>query len=673
MNKVVIKKGISKNNLLKLIIFLFAIFSFLGISYAVSFLGGSSQISSLEKGLVAHYPLDSISGTKDITPNSNHGTNYGAVLSTGIKGENGGSMEFETGERISITGVNLTNDSSFCGWGNSNSWAYSVMFFSCNSATYSGPDLYFTSSTVTWNTGDGGSNPFKKSGINVVQPSLNEWHYYCVVNKPELTKTYLYLDGEFYGEAVFKNPIQTNRGFTIANYYPGATGYAWRGKVADFRIYNRQLSENEIKLLYDSYKPKTSSGDLNKGLVGHWKLDSENGAKDSTPNGNDGTANGGITVGGTTDRKGKTGGATDFDGVDDYIETQANPIMDLGTTLSVSCWFYRETSGDYESIFNHMKKSSFYDGYWIGSMSDGKIMGFIGPYTNEIRTTNIISNNVWHHAVLWSNGTVFKIYIDGILASAEKTVGEITTTNVTSRIGRSDNPSQLFEGSISDVRVYNRALSTDEIKLLYDQYKPKEASIGSLNKGLVLDMPLTTKHMKSNTKVSDLTPYGNDGTVSGAIVGSQYTSFDGVDDKIILNNDIKITSISMWANFWNVNTTSYFMGNLGTTMGVRYNGTSFLIFNNGDNWKALNWTKVNKFVNLIIVRINNTSNYDCYIDGVKIGSTYAGDGNLDVLINQIGIRGVTDFPFNGSISNVKIWNRALSEAEVKLLYEKGRS
>jgi hypothetical protein len=47
----------------------------------------AANISSLSKGLIAWYPLNGEYETKDATPNANHGTNNGATLSTGRKGE----------------------------------------------------------------------------------------------------------------------------------------------------------------------------------------------------------------------------------------------------------------------------------------------------------------------------------------------------------------------------------------------------------------------------------------------------------------------------------------------------------------------------------------------------------------------------------------------------------
>jgi hypothetical protein len=111
--------------------------------------------------------------------------------------------------------------------------------------------------------------------------------------------------------------------------------------------------------------------------------------------------------------------------------------------------------------------------------------------------------------------------------------------------------SSFANADIEDIQIFNRALSPEEIQSLYNSYNPK-VNAGSLQKGLVLDLPLTSTYMKSSTKVTDKTPYSNDGTVNGAIVGSEYTSFDG-NDYVNCGNHSSINptiaeTISLWVN-----------------------------------------------------------------------------------------------------------------------------
>jgi hypothetical protein len=73
------------------------------------------------------------------------------------------------------------------------------------------------------------------------------------------------------------------------------------------------------------------------------------------------------------------------------------------------------------------------------------------------------------------NGTILKIYVDGVLENASKKSGAFNNTALS--IGHAGRPKKRDEwnmlGSIDEVRIYNRALSDDEVKALYDLEKPK--------------------------------------------------------------------------------------------------------------------------------------------------------------------------------------------------------
>ena len=79
--------------------------------------------------------------------------------------------------------------------------------------------------------------------------------------------------------------------------------------------------------------------------------------------------------------------------------------------------------------------------------------------------------NRWYHIVGVRDGNIITIYVDGVAGATTDTVGILTSEDVnTWSIGRlSDDPSyhRYFNGLIDEVRVYNRALSAEEIGELY--------------------------------------------------------------------------------------------------------------------------------------------------------------------------------------------------------------
>jgi len=196
--------------------------------------------------LIAWYKLDG-----NALDSSGNNLNLSTLENTTVdnSGKIGNAYLFTTNSRIySSSGFSFPYTTTTCAWGYATSYT-NTMLFSYNSASFSGVDLFFTSNTITWNTGDSANNPFKNNGVNVTQPSLNEWHHYCVINDSIRNKTYLYVDGMYYGEALYRSTYQVNRGFTIGNYIPSNSSYAWIGKIDDLRIYDHALSSKEIKEL----------------------------------------------------------------------------------------------------------------------------------------------------------------------------------------------------------------------------------------------------------------------------------------------------------------------------------------------------------------------------------------------------------------------------------------
>jgi hypothetical protein len=424
---------------------------------------------------------------------------------------------------------------------------------------------------------------------------------------------------------------------------------------------------------------------LQKGLVAHYPLDGVSETKDITPNANHGTNNGATL---STGVKGEANGSYSFDGSNDYIDCGDSTILQPDY-VSLSLNFKSTLAGTRIML---RKRTS---GYKV-SLVDGKLLIQLystGVSLNDFTSTGTYNDGLWHNVIVTFSSTQMKIYVDGLLLSTKLVLAnklEYGAGGVA--IGRDGNNSfGYFGGSISDVRIYNRALSAEEIKLLYDQYKPKEASVGNLQKGLVLDMPLTTKHMKSSTVVSDRTPYGNDGTVTGATVGSQYTSFDGVDDSIIIphNANQLLTdggSFSAWiypesageAGFGRIvdKSTSTAGGQGGyaiyiyetLTIGMRINKYLVLIQTTPNSVPFNNWTYVTAIW-------NNSGYVKIYVNGVLNVEGQSGSAGGITTTNPLTIgnrSNATDRTFDGDISNIKIYNRALSDDEIKLLYEKGR-
>jgi hypothetical protein len=211
-------------------------------------------------------------------------------------------------------------------------------------------------------------------------------------------------------------------------------------------------------------------------LVSWWKFDEGQGdiAYDSAGD-NDGT------IYGATWTSGQIGGALDFDG-DDYVEVADDESIGGGVTssLTVSMWLKSNvdlTTG--ENSYRAMEKA---DCYFFLQGNDGPIgtggMNFLVKRSNSNYHADIgtsLNNNQWYHLVGTFNGTDIKVYLNGILKDITNAGGPIDDDNGILRIG-SDDSGFYFDGTIDDVRIYDRALSAGEIEELYREGLSPKAS-----------------------------------------------------------------------------------------------------------------------------------------------------------------------------------------------------
>lgn len=258
------------------------------------------------------------------------------------------------------------------------------------------------------------------------------------------------------------------------------TGY-FDGKIDDVRLYNRALSAGEIKNLYNqgvSKLNKTPTSILTNGLVGHWTFDGKNVvngvALDSSGNGNN--ANLVSIATSTFYSTGKIGQGFDFDGVDDYVDIGDKSIFDFSGDFSISVWIKSVQSivaGNYPMIINKNDDDGTRDDWAIGLYDPDDGLSFGEIYVGGIGYSVIFGNvrdGKWHHLVLHRSGSTLTAYRDGVWWNDVPAVSTAISNNYPVRFGKSNfiATPYFFNGNIDDVRVYNRALSGGEIKMLYN-------------------------------------------------------------------------------------------------------------------------------------------------------------------------------------------------------------
>ena len=175
------------------------------------------------------------------------------------------------------------------------------------------------------------------------------------------------------------------------------------------------------------------------------------------------------TIYGATWTDGKFGKALSFDGVDDYVDC-GNDTSLRPSRITYEAWFKANSvSGRYTIL------RGSHNGDVALCIEDGAVKGQIDADPSN-PTWNFVSyspiyENIWYHAVLTWDGTYARLYVNGELKDTDSThPGDIRWSDTDGTIIGMSRPSSLqypFNGTIDEVRIYNRALSENEIKMLY--------------------------------------------------------------------------------------------------------------------------------------------------------------------------------------------------------------
>ena len=216
----------------------------------------------------------------------------------------------------------------------------------------------------------------------------------------------------------------------------------------------------------------TAMGEVSRdGLVAEWHFDEGSGTvlKDSSANRNDGIIYGATWV------DGKYGKALSFDGSNDYVTVQDSASVDIISTITIEAWikFYQ---GSTQSIIS--KSSLSQNNAYVFPRFDktNQLTFWLNAGGWQILNVgNVFPYGEWHHVAGTYDGLNMNVYVDGILTGNQKSVsGAITTNSNPLTIGYQPGTSEFFYGSIDEVRIYNRALTADEVK---SHYEGKQSSL----------------------------------------------------------------------------------------------------------------------------------------------------------------------------------------------------
>ena len=209
--------------------------------------------------------------------------------------------------------------------------------------------------------------------------------------------------------------------------------------------------------------------DLNTGLVAYWNFD------DCTEKDNSGNGHDGVLFGSTNECVDSNAGnnAFLFNGLDNIIQIPTSSSFNIDTNVSYTVWVNPKKNGGV--IFRK----------WISSAEDKSVFlgsnGKVGFYLfncmagTPLYSKSAIPLNKWSHVSATYDGNYAKIYVNGVLSVSTKTQA---LCNVSDNFGTFDiggdskSNNGFIQGSLDDIRVYNRTLNSSEVKNLYYQVSP---------------------------------------------------------------------------------------------------------------------------------------------------------------------------------------------------------
>ena len=208
--------------------------------------------------------------------------------------------------------------------------------------------------------------------------------------------------------------------------------------------------------------------DITSGLVGYWRFEEGSGstAYDFSGQGNNGTIYGAKFVQGVYNHT----LALSFDGVGDYVEVPDSESLHFNgsDTFTITGWFRLNVlpseRGSNEAIISKSR-----DFLVRADAVDDKLHFFVYDGTDYrpcASTTTVLRANRWYFfAAVYDVGTL-KIFLDDELEGTETNTKAEATTNPI-RLGYWASGEEL-NGTIDEVRIYNRSLNEEEIQLLYN-------------------------------------------------------------------------------------------------------------------------------------------------------------------------------------------------------------
>ena len=535
--------------------------------------------------------------------------------------------------------------------------------------------------------------------VSLTNLELNKWHHIVATRSGSGTSNVkLYVNNILCGQNTSNAALgHTSFALMVGKYdYVGNYSY-FKGNVGSVKIYNKGLSATEILQNYNATKKKYMPEEniVTNGLV--LNIDSANPNSysgvgntvyDLSGSGNTGTLTNGPTY------SSLNSGSIVFDGTNDFINLPNTNLLTFGTNpFTIDFWIYITSGTNIRTILsNYSDYNTDYSTYFYLGIFNYAVLSMVnkilllGSGGNFINNTfgADINTNQWTHIAFTRDGNSLICYKNGLQVSSTSSSNNFSGSRST-KIGGGVASISTLSGSLPSTKIYNRALSAQEILQNYNATKKRFVNpLPPVRNGLVLELDAGQRASYPGTGNTWYDLSGN--SLNGALTNGPTFSGIGATSSIVFdrtNDYVLVGDSSLLSNFtgmtlevivkytttndqifaqkWN-----YALGNDGYTLELLSSAIVGACYSGGSSYLAVSVSNypINNIYHIVFTL--NGSTQTMYINGVLVSTNSGGSVPITAGKNlMIGQRSSAGTYFGGNNYLTKFYNRGLSAYEVK--------
>jgi len=401
-------------------------------------------------------------------------------------------------------------------------------------------------------------------------------------------------------------------------------------------------------------------------------------------NANDTTGNYNGTASNVTYSTGEFGQAAVFNGSSSYITLgSTTPLSNFdwfyGGGQTISAWIY-PTAAVQQGIIGFGNDSTLKFNYL--RMNSDRTLSFLlrdGSIATTSTTVGLVNLNAWNYVCVTADFNNITFYINGGAGEAFYSGFDWLISSESVDIGRrGGSADEYFNGSIDQIRLFDEAISEEEVATLYAETTSTASNTNPFGEGSGVALYTLDYDASDAGGLYNGTPTNVEFGVGGQI--NYAAEFDGsseIDTGIDLDDYDEIWSISLWVKFTFNSSYRYIVGDLsapsalnGFTIDLsptgqirfrfRNSSTSVAGITSTDTYGDGNWHH--------LTAIKGSSNNYLYIDGGQVGTVATVNGISHATNIILGRAGAYNGFYNGVIDQVRIFRSELNQSQVDILY-----